>query len=122
LKKYAENKFEVYSAGFKPQPIHPYAIEVMKEIGFDMSDHRSKALSQYLGRIHFGIVITVCSKAEELCPTIPGIKTRLYWPFEDPAKFKGTEEEKLEKFREVRNQIDKRIRSFLEKRGINSSK
>ena len=75
-------------------------------------------MAQYLGKVHFGIVITVCKKAEEACPTIPGISTRLYWPFEDPAAFKGTEEEKLAKFREVRDQINEKIQTWLKERDI----
>jgi arsenate reductase len=118
LRKYAEDYFEVYSAGFEPQPIHPMVIEVMEELGVDLSQHTSKALQQYLGQIHFGIVITVCSNAEEQCPTIPGVSTRLYWPFEDPVEYRGTEEEKLAKFRSVRDQIQQRIKSWLTERGI----
>ncbi len=118
LRKYAGDHFEVYSAGFNPQPIHPYTVKVMQEIGFDLSGQYSKALNQYLGKIHFGIVITVCVKAEEVCPTIPGVSTRMYWPFEDPAAFRGTEEEKLAKFREVRDQINEKTKEWIEERGI----
>ncbi|MGD0203801.1 MAG: arsenate reductase ArsC [Candidatus Bathyarchaeia archaeon] len=118
LRKYAGNYFEVYSAGFEPQPIHPYTIKVMRELGYDLSDQYPKDLTQYLGKIHFGIVITVCPKAEKTCPTIPGVSTRMYWPFEDPAAFQGTEEEKLAKFREVRDQINEKIKTWLKDRGI----
>jgi arsenate reductase len=118
LRKYAGDHFEVYSAGFEPRSMHPYTIEVMRELGFDLSDQRPKALSQYLGKMHFGIVITVCIKAEEVCPTIPGVSTRLYWPFEDPAAFQGTEEEKLAKFREIRDQINEKTKAWLKERGI----
>jgi arsenate reductase len=118
LRKYAGNRFEVYSAGFEPRPIHPYTIKVMRELGYDLSDQHQKELKQYLGKIHFGIVITVCEKAEKTCPTIPGASTRLYWPFEDPAAFQGTEEEKLAKFREVREKINEKIKTWLKERGI----
>ncbi len=118
LRKYAGDHFEVYSAGFDPRPIHPYAIQVMRELGYDLSGQHSKDLKQYLGKIHFGIVITVCVKAEEECPTIPGVATRLYWPFEDPAAFQGTEEEKLAKFREIRDQISEKTKAWLKERGI----
>jgi arsenate reductase len=121
LRKYANNQFEVYSAGFDPKGINPFTIKVMEELGYDLSDHSSKALKQYLGKEHFGIVITVCSNAEELCPIIPGVSTRLYWPFEDPAAFVGTEEEKLAKFREVRNQIEEKVKSWLIERGISNN-
>jgi arsenate reductase len=118
LKKYAGDHFEVYSAGFETQPINPYVIKVMEEKGYDLSDQYSKELSQYLGRVHFGIIITVCAKAEEMCPTMPGVGTRLYWPFDDPAEFQGSEEEKLAKIREVRDQIEQRIKDWLKERGI----
>jgi arsenate reductase len=118
LRKYAGNYFEVYSAGFEPRPIHPYTVKVMKEQGFDLSDQYPKDLSDYLGKVHFGIVITVCVKAQEQCPTIPGVSTRLYWPFEDPASFEGTEDEKLAKFREIRDKINEKIKAWLKERGI----
>ncbi|MGZ4851228.1 MAG: arsenate reductase ArsC [Candidatus Bathyarchaeia archaeon] len=118
LRKYAGNHFEVYSAGFEPRPIHPYTIQVMKELGYDLRGQHSKDLAQYLGKVHFGIVITVCVKAEEQCPTIPGVGTRMYWPFEDPAAFQGTEEEKLAKFREIRDKINEKTKAWLKERGI----
>jgi arsenate reductase (thioredoxin) len=118
LKKYAGDYFEVYSAGFKAEPIHPNVFKVMKELGYDLSGQTPKMLKQYLGNVHFGIVITVCKKAEEICPTVPGVSKRLYWPFEDPAVFQGTEEEKLEKFREVRDEINDKIKMWLKERGI----
>lgn len=116
LKKYAGTQFEVYSAGFDPKPIHPYTIQVMKEIGFDLSGQQSKDLKQFIGREHFGIVVTVCGDAEDKCPTMPGFGTRLHWPFEDPAAFQGSEEEKLVKFREARDQINEKIKSWLKER------
>jgi arsenate reductase len=118
LRKYAGDHFEVYSAGFDPQPIHPYTIQVMKELGYDLSGQHSKDLAQYLGKEHFGIVITLCQKAEEDCPTLPDVSTRLYWPFEDPAAFQGTEEEKLAKFREIRDKINEKTKEWLKERGI----
>ncbi len=118
LKKYASASFEVYSAGFEPKPTHPLTVKVMKEIGLDLSSQSSKDLKQFLGKTHFGVVITVCARAEKNCPTIPGVSTRLYWPFEDPAAFSGSEEEKLARFREVRNQIETKILSWLKERGI----
>jgi arsenate reductase len=118
LRKYAGEYFEVYSAGFDPQPINPLTVTVMNEVGLDLSSHVSKDLKQFLGKIHFGIVITVCANAEEKCPTLPGISTRMYWPFEDPAKFQGSQEEKLAKFRDVRDQINAKIIAWLKERNI----
>jgi arsenate reductase len=93
----------------------------MNEIGLESKFELLKNLNQFLGKTHFGIVITVRAKAEENCPTFPGVSTRFFWPFEDPAKFQGTEEEKLAKFREVRDQIKARIRAWLEERGISAT-
>jgi arsenate reductase len=119
MKKYASDHFNIYSAGFEPQEIHPSTIKVMEEIeGIDMSDHKPKALKDFLGEKHFGIVVTVCKKAEEKCPTVPGIGTRLFWNIEDPVPYEGSEEE-LEKFRKARDEINQKILSFLEDRGIN---
>lgn len=116
LRKYAGDQFEVYSAGLEPKPIHPLTIRVMEEIGMDMSGQYSKLLAQYLGMIHFGYLITVCSKAEDKCPVFPGMGIRLHWSFDDPAAFEGSEEEKLAMFRRVRDQIDQRVRTWLVER------
>lgn len=118
LRKYAGDHFEVYSAGFAPRHIHPYAITVMNELGFDLSGQHPKDLKQYLGKGHIGIIITMCKKAEEQCPTMPDVSTRLYWDFEDPAAFQGTEEEKLAKFREIRDKINEKTKAWLKERGI----
>jgi len=106
--------FEVFSAGLDPQGINPYTITVMEEVGIDMKDHRSKHLDEYVGKINFDYLITVCSAAEERCPFFPGSGTRLHWPFDDPAAFTGPEAEKLEIFRQVRDQIKDKILSWLE--------
>ena len=116
LRKYAGDQFEIFSAGLEPKPIHPLAIRVMNEVGIDMSGQYSKLLAQYLGKIHFSYLITVCSNAEEKCPIFPGMGQRLHWPFDDPAAFMGTEAEKLAKFRQVRDQIDEKIKTWLEEK------
>jgi arsenate reductase len=119
LKKEAGNYFDVYSGGYNPKPIHPMAIQVMKEIGYDISGQKPKDLWQLSRNEYFGIVITVCKKGEEEdCPTLPGPSTRIYWNIEDPAAFEGTEDEKLSKFRQIRDQIYKHVRDFLEERKI----
>ena len=118
LKKYAGDYFDVYSAGFDPKPIHPYTIKVMQEIGYDLSKQQPKELWQLIQKEYFGIAITVCKKSEEDCPTIPGTSTRLYWNIDDPAALEGTDEEKLAKFREVRDQINEDVKSFLKDRKI----
>jgi arsenate reductase len=113
LRKYAGDRFEVYSAGLVPKAIHPFTIRVMEEVGVDMSGHYSKGLNQFMGKVHFGYLITVCSKAEEKCPIFPGMGIRLHWPIEDPAAFEGSEEEMLAKFRQVRDEIGARVKSWL---------
>jgi arsenate reductase len=119
LRKYAGDQFEVYSAGLTPKPINPLTIKVMEEIGFDMSSQYSKPLTIYLGKIHFGYLITVCTNAENKCPIFPGMGIRLHWPFDDPAEFEGSEQEKLLKFREVRDQIDQKVHEWaLEFQGV----
>jgi arsenate reductase len=114
LRKYGGDRFEVYSAGLEPTGLHPLAKRVMEEIGFDMSGHQSKDLKQFLGTAHFGYLITVCAKAEATCPIFPGASIRLHWPFDDPAAFEGTEEEKRNKFRVIRDGIEEKIKSWIE--------
>ena len=87
LRRLAGDQFEVFSAGTEPGKIHPLTRQVLEEQGYDLSDHSTKPLSQFLGKVHFGIGVTVCSKAEKACPILPGIGTRLHWPFDDPADF-----------------------------------
>jgi len=106
LRKHAGDKFDVHSAGLDPSEINPYTVKVLEEIGIDTSGQYAKPLTTYLGKTHFSYLITVCSNAEERCPIFPGMGIRLHWPFEDAAAFEGSEEEKLNKFREVRDQID----------------
>ncbi len=120
LRKYGGNQFEVYSAGLEPKPINPLTIRVMEEIGIDMSGQYSKLLAQYLGKVHFSYLITVCSKAEEKCPIFPGMGIRLHWPFEDPAAFEGSDEEKLAKFRQTRDMIDQKVQAWLEEKAFES--
>lgn len=119
LRAYAGDQFEAYSAGVEPKSIHPYTKRVMEEVGLDLAGHYSKPLGDYMGRMHFGYLITVCAAADEDCPrTFPGMGQRAHWELEDPVAFQGTEEEKLQKFREVRDKIDRRIRQWLAERGV----
>ena len=118
LRKHAGDRFDVYSAGLEPKGIHPYTRRVMQEIGIDLGGQRSKHLSEYMGKLHFEYLITVCGNAERECPTFPGADQRQHWPFEDPAAIEGTEEQKLAAFRAVRDQIDRRVRAWLAEQGI----
>jgi len=101
----AGDLLEVHSAGSNPAGyVHPKAIQVLKEIGIDISNHASKHMNEFLnGKIT--TVITVCGNADQACPMFPGQVNRYHWGFDDPAHAKGTEEEVLETFRRVRDQI-----------------
>ncbi len=117
LRHLAGDRFEVVSAGTEATHVRPQAIEVMGEIGIDISHQESKTLERYLGE-PFDYVITVCDDANEACPVFPGAKSRLHWSLEDPASATGTEEERLEVFRSVRDEIRARIeREFVEGKG-----
>jgi arsenate reductase len=111
--KYLGDEFSVTSAGLDPKPaINPLAIEVMREVGIDISQQYPKALKSFLGQ-YFTFLITVCSNAEARCPIFPGVSYRLFWHFDDPAAFEGTEAETIKKFRQIRDQIDGKIREWM---------
>ncbi len=113
MKKYLAEEFTITSAGLDPKPaIHPLAIEVMQEIGIDIRQQKPKDLKAFLGQ-HFTYLITVCSNAESRCPIFPGVIYRLFWPFDDPASFEGSNQEKLAKFRDIRDLIDMKIRGWM---------
>ncbi|VBB08888.1 low molecular weight phosphotyrosine protein phosphatase [Lucifera butyrica] len=115
FKKYGSDIIEAYSAGLEPTAVNLYAIRVMEEVGIDISGERSKSFREFLGRVQFGYVIGVCKKAEKQCPVIfPGVRNCLSWPFEDPAAYDGTEEEKMERFRKVRDQIEEKVRTWVD--------
>ena len=115
FKKYATDILEVYSAGMEPSVIHPYTIQVMQEVGMDLSGERSKGFREFLGRVQFSHVISVCKRAEGKCPAIfPGARHYLAWPFEDPASFEGAEEEKQDKFRQIRDEIEEQVKTWVQ--------
>jgi arsenate reductase len=119
LRRYAGDTFDVFSAGLEPKGINPFTQMVMEEIGISLDGQYSKDVREYLGKTNFGYLITVCDHAEKNCPTtFLGISRRLHWSFEDPAAFEGNEEEKAVKFRQVRDQMDQRIRAWLEELNI----
>ena len=119
LHKYAGEHFEVHSAGLEPKGVNPFTTQVMQEKGIDISGQSSKGVDTYLGKVLFQYLITVCDEADKNCPTVwPGVNTRMHWSFEDPAAFHGTDEEKLRKFRQIRDLIDTKIKSWLTQQGI----
>jgi arsenate reductase len=113
LRKHAGDRYEALSAGMEPTTVHPLAVRAMNEVGIDISGQRSKSVKEYLGKIPFGHVIFVCARAEKNCPYLYPPLVPKSWPFEDPAACQGTEEECLEKFRLVRDEIAIRIEAWL---------
>ena len=112
LRHLAGDRFEVYSAGTQSTRVHPLAIKAMAEHGIDISQHTSDYVDKYMG-MEFDYVITVCDNAQESCPYFPTNKVQWHWSFEDPSAATGTEEEKLNKFREIRDQIETSLQILL---------
>ena len=111
-KKMLSNDLKIFSAGIEPKRIHPMTVKVMQEIGIDISQQRSKNISEIpLDKID--IVITLCGDAAERCPIFPGKVERIHWEIEDPAKAQGSEEEIAKIFRKVRDIIKSYIISYL---------
>lgn len=106
------DRFEVFSAGTKPSLVRPEAIEVMQELGIDISGHRSKSVDEFSGQ-EFDYVITVCDNARESCPVFPGRTRRIHWSFEDPAEIEGDEATRIAVFRRVRNEIREQLAGFI---------
>ena len=107
----AGDRFEVMSAGVAPSHVRPEAIEVMSEIGIDISDHRSKSVDAFIGQ-PFDYVITVCDNANQQCPMFPGKSERIHWSIDDPAETTGNEAERLAAFRSARDELRARLESF----------
>jgi arsenate reductase len=112
LRHLAGDRFFVESAGVEPSRVRPQAIEAMREIGIDISGHRSKAVEEFAGR-EFDYVITVCDNARARCPVFPGKTERIHWSFDDPAEASGDVEAVLTVFRRVRDEISERLQEFI---------
>lgn len=108
------DRLEAFSAGTEPSFVNPRAIEVMREIGIDISGHRSKNLDEFSDR-SFDYVITLCGDANEKCPLFFGGAQRIHLGFPDPARTRGTEDEIMEEFRKVRDDIRDRLADFFGK-------
>jgi arsenate reductase len=112
LRAAAGDFLDVQSAGSKLAGyVHPLAIQVMKEIGIDISGHRSKHMEEFLKQ-PIETVITVCGNADQACPMFPGQVNRYHWPFDDPARATGSDEEKLVVFRRVRDEIKRVFEAY----------
>jgi len=118
LRAMAGDHFEVFSAGTEPKgSILPEVEKAMREVGIDISSQRSKSVMEYMGKVNFGYVITVCADAEENCPAVfLNMGTHEHWPFDDPAKF--DEEQRLTSTRRVRDQIEQSLRLWLTQQAI----
>ena len=112
LRHFAGEKAEIYSAGVETHGVNPRAISAMKEDGIDISQHTSNNIDEYFN-IDFDVVITVCDNAKEHCPVFPTKAKKFHHNFPDPSKSKGTEEEVLEEFRQVRQMIKSYSQQFV---------
>jgi arsenate reductase len=113
LRHGAGDRYDVFSAGTRPSQVRPEAISAMRELGIDISGHRSKSVDEFFGQ-PFDYLITVCDNAKESCPVFPGKARRIHWSFEDPAAVQGSEDERLHAFRRIRDQIRERIETFAD--------
>ena len=111
----AGDRIEATSAGLEKGTLNPLAVQVMKEVGIDISGRQTNDVFDFFkGGRHFHYVVTVCDAANsERCPIFPGALETLHWSFSDPSNFTGTQEEKLEKTRIVRDEIRSEIEKFI---------
>jgi arsenate reductase len=112
LRAWADDRFESFSAGTEATGVRPEAIEVMREIGIDISSHASKTLEPFLGQ-RFDWLVTVCDQAREACPTLPGVARQLHWSVDDPSAVETDDSMRLAAFRAARDDLAGRIRDFI---------
>lgn len=115
LEHHGGERYAVTSAGLEPGEVHPLTVQVLGEMGLPTTHLQAKGTTPLLGQ-HFTTVITVCDRAEQHCPIFPFALHREAWPFEDPVATQGTEEERLQTFRRVRDAIDARIQAWVASR------
>jgi len=115
LRHLAGDRLDAHSAGTEPaREVHPKAVQVMAEIGVDISGQAPKGVKTFLGKMPVHALITVCDSAAKSCPTVwPGVRQRMHWSIEDPAAFRGDDDATLAKYREVRDEIGARLRRWL---------
>jgi arsenate reductase len=115
LKHFAGEKYEVRSAGLEPGKLNPVVVKAMALDGIDISGHTTNSVDEFIdGHIKFDFVVTVCDEtAAEACPFFPGQGTRLHWGFQDPSSLSGTEEEKLARTIQIRDQIKGKVKEFV---------
>ena len=112
LRAWGGDRFEAFSAGTEATEVRPEAIAVMRELGINIGGQTSKTLEPFLGE-SFAWLVTVCDQAKEACPTLPGVRRQLHWSVEDPSAVEGDEAARLAAFREARDDLEERIRSFI---------
>ncbi len=112
LRHLAGDRFEVFSAGTRPTEVNHHAIKALEELRIDISGQKSKSVDQFLDQA-FDYVITVCDKAKEECPVFHGAGHQLHWSIDDPADARGSEQQRLQAFRQARDEIEARIKAFL---------
>jgi arsenate reductase (thioredoxin) len=112
LRSLAGDRFEVGSAGTQATRVHPLAIRAMADVGIDLGGHTSKVVDELVEQ-PWDYVITVCDAANEACPVFPEKSSRLHWSFEDPSQATGTDDQQLEAFRRVRDQIQRRLANWI---------
>lgn len=112
LRALSKGAVDVHSTGTRPSHLNPLAIEAMKEVGIDISGHRSKSVEEFAGQ-RFDVVITVCDNARESCPIFPAAPERIHWSYQDPAAVEGSREEKLQVFRAVRDDLKQKLERLL---------
>lgn len=116
LNDLGEEYFQAESAGFEPATVNPLAIKAMEEEGYDISGNTSDSVFDFFKKGHiYQFVITVCDESQaQRCPLFPGITQRIHWSFTDPSTLEGSEEEKLEQTRKIRDEIKAKINEFIE--------
>lgn len=124
LRKLGGDHFEVYSAGLAPaENIHPLTHQVMEEIGMDLRGQHPKPLKDYFRGFRADFVIFVCEKGEQNCPFLwPSTLKSLSWPLENPVNFQGPEDQCLQVFRRVRDQIEQRVRAWVNDTAVHSAR
>ncbi|MFO7728045.1 MAG: arsenate reductase ArsC [Desulfonatronovibrio sp.] len=115
LRELGGDKFKAHSAGLDPQGVHPMTVQVLEEKGINIENQRSKGVEEYMGKVNFAFFITVCGHAEQNCPRtfLMSAGKHLHWDFDDPAAATGSTDEKLSKFRQIRDQIESKVKSWL---------
>lgn len=124
LRAYSSGRYQVFSAGTHPRRVHPLAIQAMAELGIDISEaagYRAKGIEEFTHQSPMDLVVTVCDEAAEECPFFPNARRQEHWGFPDPSAAVGTEAERLAVFREVRDAIAARIKTFLQQASITDS-